>query len=160
MGIRDWLGRLIGAPGGRAEEVGRTTPAPALRRTVEQRTAAFFWGAPDNQHGRYLARLLCTSRRDSADLMLLPWQTEFGSPVVLDPAWLTRNDGWALKIARSIAEQDQFDDLPILADALEDAGCGETELLTHCRAARKHEHGCWVLDLILDREADTDEAEG
>jgi hypothetical protein len=43
-------------------------------------------------------------------------------------------------------------DLPILADALEDAGCADPELLDHCRAGGKHVRGCWVLDLMLGRE--------
>jgi hypothetical protein len=41
--------------------------------------------------------------------------------------------------------------MPVLADALMDAGCTNELILAHCRSGGKHEKGCWVLDLILDR---------
>jgi hypothetical protein len=42
--------------------------------------------------------------------------------------------------------------MPILADALLDAGCDQEELLTHCRSAGPHVRGCWAIDLILGKE--------
>ena len=46
-----------------------------------------------------------------------------------------------------------FERLPILADALEEAGCDNAEMLGHCREqARVHVRGCWVLDLLLNKE--------
>jgi hypothetical protein len=41
--------------------------------------------------------------------------------------------------------------MPILADALEDAGCDNSEILHHCRGSTEHARGCWVLDLLLER---------
>jgi hypothetical protein len=42
--------------------------------------------------------------------------------------------------------------MPILADALQDAGCGNDDILNHCRDARHvHLRGCWVLDLVLGK---------
>jgi hypothetical protein len=41
--------------------------------------------------------------------------------------------------------------LPILADALEEAGCTDPEILGHCRGEEEHVRGCWVVDLILDK---------
>jgi hypothetical protein len=41
--------------------------------------------------------------------------------------------------------------MPILADALEDAGCANPDLLDHCRTPGVHVRGCWVLDLILGK---------
>jgi hypothetical protein len=53
------------------------------------------------------------------------------------------------QIAQAIAGEQRFADLPILADALEDAGCTDCEILTHLRAPGPHARGCWPLDLIL-----------
>ncbi|OWK46791.1 hypothetical protein FRUB_00490 [Fimbriiglobus ruber] len=41
--------------------------------------------------------------------------------------------------------------MPILADALEDAGCDNIDLLAHCRGTGPHVRGCWAIDLILDK---------
>jgi hypothetical protein len=67
----------------------------------------------------------------------------------LDLAWLVWNGGTVPQLARTIYEEGRFEDLPILADALEDAGCGEADLLAHGRSAGPHSRRCWVLDLIL-----------
>jgi hypothetical protein len=72
-------------------------------------------------------------------------------PVALDAAWLAWNGGTVVKIARSIYEELAFDRLPILADALEEAGCNEPRILAHCREALEHVRGCWVVDLLLGR---------
>ena len=44
-----------------------------------------------------------------------------------------------------------FDRLPVLADALQDAGCDNADILTHCRSGGEHVRGCWVLDLLLGK---------
>jgi hypothetical protein len=69
----------------------------------------------------------------------------------IDPAWLTWNDGTVKKIAQAIYDERRFADLPILADALEDAGCAHAEILAHCRGSRPHVRGCWVVDLLLGK---------
>jgi len=56
-------------------------------------------------------------------------------PVRLDPAWLAWNDACLVKMARAIYDEGRFGDLPILADALEEAGCADADILNHCRAA-------------------------
>ena len=55
-------------------------------------------------------------------------------------------------LARAIYDDRAFDRLPILADALLDAGCDDDDILTHCRSARPHVRGCWVVDLVLGKE--------
>jgi hypothetical protein len=70
-------------------------------------------------------------------------------PVALDPAWLTWNDGVAVKLAQAIYDDHAFDRLPILADALEEAGCNSADMLHHCRGPGPHVRGCWLLDLLL-----------
>jgi len=64
-------------------------------------------------------------------------------PVFFDPAWRAANDRTAVKIAERIDEQEDFDRLPILADALEDVGCDNADILDHCRGPGPHVR--WVL---------------
>jgi hypothetical protein len=77
----------------------------------------------------------------------------FGNPFrprpALDASWLRWNDGTIPRLARSIYDERAFDRLPILADALEEAGCSSTDILGHCRSGEAHARGCWVLDLVL-----------
>ncbi len=70
-------------------------------------------------------------------------------PLVLDPAWLAWNEGTVARTARVLYKERRFRDLPILADALEEAGCTDTDILDHCRAPREHVRGCWVVDALL-----------
>ncbi len=69
----------------------------------------------------------------------------------LPPAVLAWNDGTVRRIAVGIYEERAFDRLPILADALLDAGCDNEELLAHCRSDGPHVRGCWAVDLILGK---------
>jgi hypothetical protein len=55
-------------------------------------------------------------------------------------------------LAQSMYDDRTFDDLPILADALEDAGCHQQELLDHLRGRGSHVLGCWALDLVLNKK--------
>ena len=73
-------------------------------------------------------------------------------PVMIDPVWLTWNRGAIAKLARSIYDDGAFDTLPILADALEEAGCLDGSMLSHCRLGKDHVPGCWVIDLLLGKE--------
>ena len=70
-------------------------------------------------------------------------------PVVLNPRWLTST---VIGIAESIDRHAQYHNMPILADALEEAGCDNSDILTHCRADQPHARGCWVLDLLTGRK--------
>src|SRR5262249_17270704 len=54
-------------------------------------------------------------------------------------------------LARTIYDDRSFDRLPILADALMDAGCADEQLLAHLRSPGPHVRGCWALDLILGK---------
>jgi len=69
-----------------------------------------------------------------------------------EQAWLHWNDGAVPKIAQGIYEGRAFDRLPILHDALLDAGCDNQDILAHCRGAGPHVRGCWVIDLLLGKE--------
>jgi hypothetical protein len=70
-------------------------------------------------------------------------------PVAADPSWLTST---VLQLAQGIYQDRAFDRLPILADALQDAGCDHDDILNHCRGDGPHVRGCWVVDLLLGRE--------
>jgi hypothetical protein len=69
-------------------------------------------------------------------------------PVTFDPRWRSET---AVSLASAIYEERAFDRLPILADALEEAGCDHADVLAHCRGPGPHVRGCWVVDLVLDR---------
>jgi hypothetical protein len=64
-------------------------------------------------------------------------------------AWLTDT---VLSLARQMYESRDFSAMPILADALQDAGCENADILEHCRGLGPHVRGCWVVDLILEKE--------
>lgn len=72
--------------------------------------------------------------------------------ISLDPSWLLWADGVVVKLASGIYEEQAFHRLPILADALLDAGCNNEDIIIHCRQTGLHHRGCWVLDLILSKE--------
>ncbi|WP_239465836.1 hypothetical protein [Gemmata sp. SH-PL17] len=58
----------------------------------------------------------------------------------------------ALTLASQMYESRDFSAMPILADALQDAGCDSTDVLSHCRGDGPHVRGCWVVDLVLRKE--------
>jgi len=70
-------------------------------------------------------------------------------PTALDPPWLTPT---VKSLATAIYADRAFDRLPILADALEDAGCTNADILSHCRGPGPHVLGCWVVDLLLGKK--------
>jgi hypothetical protein len=69
-------------------------------------------------------------------------------PVTVDPDWLTSA---VVALAEGIYDERTFDRMPILADALEDAGCTAHDILNHCRQQGSHVRGCWAVDLILGK---------
>lgn len=70
-------------------------------------------------------------------------------PVVFDPRWRTES---AVALARTAYEARDFALLPILADALEEAGCDHPDILIHCRDPQQfHVRGCWVVDGVLGK---------
>jgi hypothetical protein len=69
----------------------------------------------------------------------------------LDPAWLQWNGGTIPRLAQAIYAERAFAHMPVLADALEDAGCTDSHVLNHCRQETLHVPGCWLIDLILAR---------
>jgi hypothetical protein len=70
-------------------------------------------------------------------------------PARIHPAWLLADDGAVGKLAQVIYDEGRYGDLPILGDALEEAGCTSPDILEHCRARQAHYRGCWVVDAVL-----------
>jgi hypothetical protein len=69
-------------------------------------------------------------------------------PAAIDPTWLTPS---VTMLARVSYDESAFDLMPILGDALEEAGCTDVPLLSHCRETVEHVRGCWVVDALLGK---------
>jgi hypothetical protein len=69
-------------------------------------------------------------------------------PVVFNPRWRTAD---TVGLARGMYEDHPFDRLPLLADALMDAGCTDQQVFDHCRSEGPHVRGCWLIDLVLGK---------
>jgi hypothetical protein len=69
-------------------------------------------------------------------------------PVAFDSRWRSET---AVALSSAIYSERAFDRLPILADALEEAGCDHPDILTHCREPGPHARGCWVVDGVLGK---------
>ena len=79
----------------------------------------------------------------------------FGNPfrsVAVEPSWLTWYDGTVPGLAQAIYDEGAFDRLPVLADALEETGCTNADILGHCRGPGPDVRGCWVVDLLLGKK--------
>ncbi len=79
----------------------------------------------------------------------------FGNPFVthsINPQWLAWNDRTVARMALKAYKERDFSDMPILADALEEAGCTDSEILGHLRGPGSHVRGCWVVDLLLGKK--------
>ena len=109
-------------------------------------------------HRRALAAsgtAMFTKPYDDVEAAEKAWQCDlirevFGNPfrpVNVSP-WLTSD---VVALARGIDEERAFDRMPILADAFQDAGCDDVNVLDHCRQPREHVRGCWVVDLVLGK---------
>ena len=141
--------------GGRADdspaEIARSAAIYAAHRDLAEAadTALGYsmhpWLHPANRHDE--ARFRVENLRRWAwlhDIVGHPF-----TPETFAPAWRSAN---AVAVADSIYSDRAFDRLPILADALEDAGCTSRDILDHCRQPGVHVRGCWVVDLVLGKE--------
>jgi hypothetical protein len=72
-------------------------------------------------------------------------------PVAVDAAWLAWNNRTVGQLAQAVYDERAFDRLPVLADALEGAGCHDAGILAHCRGPVEHVRGCWTVDLLLGK---------
>jgi hypothetical protein len=84
-------------------------------------------------------------------MMCTPIRDIFGNPfrpAAFSPSWRTST---AVTLAQQMYESRDFGAMPILADALQDAGCDSDDVLNHCRGPGPHVRGCWVVDLVLGK---------
>ncbi len=73
-------------------------------------------------------------------------------PATVSAAWLAWNGGTVPRLAQGIYDERAFERMPVLADALEEAGCTDADVLEHCRRQEVHVRGCWLLDALLGKE--------
>lgn len=124
--------------------------ASSLRMMVTMRETSFAAGVVANL--ARTARQPDIEREGHVQKLLL--RCIIGSPFLTastEGTWISWNDGTIPKIAQAIYLERCFGDMPILADALEDAGCTDATILDHLRGPGPHVRGCWVLDLILGK---------
>jgi hypothetical protein len=87
-------------------------------------------------------------RRTQMDILRCVFRISY-RPVTFHPSWLTPT---AVALANGIYAERAFDRMPMLADALEEAGCDNVDVLLHCRGDCPHVRGCWVIDGVLGKE--------
>jgi hypothetical protein len=90
-------------------------------------------------------------RAVQADLLRDIVDNPFKSRPSVDPDWQRWHDGLIPAMAQKIHDERRFEDLPVLADMLEEAGCDNEAILTHCRGPGPHVRGCWLVDLLLGK---------
>ena len=121
----------------------------------EERQAALEWAVGDakecldvEQNNRYYRG--ATTPREWDLLKCSVYRDIFGPlpfrTIAIDQTWLTSS---ITSLAATIYADGNFGHMPILADALEEAGCTNTDILSHCRQSGVHVRGCWVVDLLL-----------
>ena len=123
-------------------------------RGMAERASAWAAGLLGEVHGTNLPR-----RERTIDFELFhEIANHLIEPAHIDPLWLAWNDGTVRQLAETIYDERSWDQMPILGDALEDAGCQDERILGHCRRGGPHVRGCWLLDLILPLVTDTPRA--
>jgi hypothetical protein len=111
---------------------------------LAERLAGDTVNSPDDP--RFVTALQ-TQRQIQADLLRCIFGNPF-RPVAFDPRWRTAD---VLGVARGVYDERAFGRLPVLMDALLDAGCDNADVLEHCRSEGPHARGCWVVDLVLGK---------
>jgi hypothetical protein len=135
-------------------------PPPAIVQALERLwVRVLIPSAPRGLAGRGFVAVGGAARASEKEGQCAALRDVFGNPfrpVGLDPAWLSAD-------VRVLA-QGAYDErtlpartldparLAVLADALEEAGCDNADLLGHLRGEGPHVRGCWALDLVLGRE--------
>jgi len=120
--------------------------APA---TIRWACAAAWTASDDAERSAWTAEGVANVKELAANCDLM--RELFGNPlrpVVVDPTWRTST---VLALAEGIYKERAYDRLPILADALQDEGCDNDDILRHCRQPSEHVRGCWAVDLVLGK---------
>ena len=123
-------------------------------RTMAERAAAWTAGIlgelpPIYEGGGFRYGNFTARDRSNDSLLFADITLPLIDPAHFDPLWLAWNDGTVCHLAAAIYDDRDWEQMPILADALEDAGCGDERILGHCRGGGPHVRGCWVVDRVL-----------
>jgi hypothetical protein len=142
-GTFDLAGRAAGAAASSAERHARTA-AWSVASAWEDvlRNGYKPWNG-----GTFQSPRACNLLRDLAPV---PPGAAVSPP--LPAAVLAWSKGTVVRVAQGIYENRDFATLPVLADALEEAGCADARVVGHCRSPGPHVRGCWVVDLILSKD--------
>jgi hypothetical protein len=124
-------------------------------RTIDLAGSAASYAAGDDSEGEEFEKGLAIERAAHCGLLREIAGSPF-SPPPIDPVWLTHT---VTNLAETTYEERSLPSgeldplrLSVLADALEDAGCTDADILDHCRSGGPHVRGCWVVDLLTGRE--------
>jgi hypothetical protein len=130
----------------------KMTEAPALAASLAARAVGFKEPGP-----RWKAAILGEAREQAALLRCI-FGNPFRPPTPLDPAWLAWGGGTVQRLAEAAYEERQLPSghldrarLAVLADTLEESGCGDASLLGHLRSPGPHVRGCAVIDALLGK---------
>jgi hypothetical protein len=118
-------------------------PDEAATRASEYAAAALMAAAGDD------TRAWKEAKRRQSDLLRDLFGNPLLPPLVPVQTWLDWGSSTVVKMAQSFYDDHRFEGLPVLADALEDAGCTNADVLSHLRGPGPHARGCWVLDALL-----------
>ncbi len=127
------------------QNAGRGAQTVALSTQIIRRSLALGGAA-----GPEASTALHEEASFQADLVRCIFGNPF-RPVAVDASWSLWNGGTVVRLARMIYDDRAFDRMPVLADALEEAGCAEQAILSHCRSVAGHARGCWTVDALLGR---------
>ena len=114
------------------------------------RATSLMLGDIGHRRGRGSERDTAIAQESAAQSQLV--RDLLGNPfrrVSFDVSWRTEA---VVALARGMYETRDFAPMPVLADALDDAGCTDLDILAHCRGPGPHVRGCWVVDLVLGKE--------
>lgn len=109
------------------------------------------YGGPDDYRWELLTALRAPHEVEELASQAALVRDIVGNPfrrVAFDPAWRTAT---VVALAAGVYEERASERLPILADALQEAGCEEAQILGHCRGPGPHVRGCWVIDMVLGK---------
>jgi hypothetical protein len=144
--IRERLGAEYSAACAASKSATRNAHEAAQRVPSMVSYAAYCWElASASCHNAEMHRRVVGKYRE---LIHSIFQDIFNS-VEINPEWLTWQSGTVRKVAQFIYDEHHFQDIPILADALEEAGCTDERILAHCRSKFTHYRGCFVVDAVL-----------
>jgi hypothetical protein len=136
--------------------IGRAHRTEAAGRSGVSRAAARAWvwaaAVHQNLEGEDAGRRLIEAEYAHQAGLLRDIVGNPFRPSAVDPTWLAWNDHCVARLARGIYEERASERMPLLHDALLDAGCDDEQMLRHCRTPQGHVRGCWVIDLLLGKE--------